>query len=115
MCGIRQPPSLPYGIITTRRAGMKEIEDDHLRKHEKYFWVFDPGRGSATSNKPGFTLDEGKVKIFRKQLLSLRRDLVPKKTRRNRWADITKASLFSRSICCVGIDTFLNQWLSGEF
>ena len=55
---------------------MKEIEDDHLRKHEKYFWVLDPDRGSATSNKPGFVLDEGKMKIFRKRLLSLRRDLV---------------------------------------
>ena len=56
--GTMQFPKLLSGIIETRRY-MKEIKNDHLHKYEKYFWVLDPDRGSATSNKPRFTLDEG--------------------------------------------------------
>ena len=57
--GTMQFPKLPSGIIMTHRCGMKVIKNDHLHKYEKYVWVLDPDRGSATSNKQGFTLDEG--------------------------------------------------------
>ena len=74
--GTMQFPKLQSDIIDTRRY-MKKIKNDHLHKYEKYFWVLDPDRGSATSNKPGFTLDEGgSMKIYRTRLQKLRRDLI---------------------------------------
>ena len=74
--GTMQFPKLPSGIIETRRY-MKEIKNDHLHKYEKYFWVLDPDRGSATSNKPNFTLDEGNnMMTYKIRLERLRKDLV---------------------------------------
>ena len=76
-CGTTQIPKLPSGIITPRRIGMKVITNDHLHKYEKYFWVLDPDRGSTTSNKPNFTLDEGNsMMTYKIRLERLRKDLV---------------------------------------
>ena len=56
---------------------MKIITNDHLHKYEKYFWVLDPDRGSATSNKPGFALDEGNnMMTYKNRLAKLRKDIV---------------------------------------